>query len=115
MTDRYHYRHADGSVSNIHFCELTPDWTPETGGAWVKGEPPKDATPWRELSAAETLAKEYSKLPASVRGAFSPYMAGVKACLEVGDTEGAQEAIKAAAVPPELEPTRQQLLSLLGA
>jgi hypothetical protein len=115
MSERYYYSHADGSVSNIHFCELLPDWTPESGGAWVEGEPPKDATPWQELSAADALAKEYAKLPANVRGAFSPYMAGVKACLEVGDVEGALEAVKAAAVPPELEPVRQQLLTMLGA
>lgn len=71
---------------------------------------PKEA---KETPIKQKLYAEWMQIPAEVRGPFMPYWSAINSALDLGDYDGAVAAIKAAPVPPELEPMREQFLAML--
>ena len=111
---RMYFLYSDNTWSDLADYPETPD--SRVGGEWVTGEP-KGLEPQVEVSLATLLMAQYMALPSKLRGAFSPYMAGVESCLNQSppDYEGAKSAVEEAPVPTELEPIRQKLLEIFTA
>lgn len=69
----------------------------------------------QELPLESRMYQRWMELPAEIRGPFMKDWQAINGALELGDIAGAIEALKAAAVPTELEPLRQEFLAMFAA
>ena len=92
-----------------------PDGTPIPFSAEEEAKRDEMEATFSAVSPRESIRLAWQAQPVAVRAAFSVTYAAVNTALDQGDFELAVYLVNAAQVPPEMEATKSQLLTLVEA